>query len=83
MMKYRWGLLIVSGILIFLFVYTVNTIAAPSASLQVSFIDVGQGDSALIQDSSGFDVLIDGGRTSAGPTAVSYTHLTLPTILLV
>ena len=72
MMKYRWGLLIVSGILIFLFVYTVNTIAAPSASLQVSFIDVGQGDSALIQDSSGFDVLIDGGRTSAGPTVVAY-----------
>jgi competence protein ComEC len=46
--------------------------AAPEQSLQVSYINVGQGDSALIQDSNGFDVLIDGGRTSAGPTVVAY-----------
>jgi competence protein ComEC len=42
---------------------------APS---QISFINVGQGDSALIQDDSGFDILIDGGRTSAGPTVVAF-----------
>ena len=46
--------------------------AAPNQNLQVSFINVGQGDSALIRDSNGFDVLIDGGKTSAGPTVVAY-----------
>ena len=38
----------------------------------ISFIDVGQGDSALLQDTGGFDILIDGGPTSAGPDVVSY-----------
>ena len=71
-MKSRTGILIVFAILVLLFVYTINTKASPTAPLQVSFIDVGQGDSTLIQDSSGFDVLIDGGRTSAGPTLVAY-----------
>jgi len=46
--------------------------AAFSNSLKVSFIDVGQGDSALIQGADGFDVLIDGGRSSAGPTVVAF-----------
>lgn len=45
---------------------------APEGNLQVSFIDVGQGDSALLQDANGFDVLIDGGTLSAGPTVVAY-----------
>ena len=70
--QFRWGLLILFAILVLLFIYKINTLAAPTASLQVSFIDVGQGDSALIQDSSGFDVLIDGGKTSAVPTVVAY-----------
>jgi competence protein ComEC len=38
----------------------------------VTFINVGQGDSALIRDGSGYDVLIDGGQPSAGPTVVAY-----------
>jgi beta-lactamase superfamily II metal-dependent hydrolase len=46
--------------------------AAPSSTLQVSFINVGQGDSILLRDETGFDVLIDGGRPSAGPTVVAY-----------
>ena len=46
--------------------------ATPTQTLQVSFIDVGQGDSALIHGSDGFDILIDGGKTSAGPTVVEY-----------
>ncbi len=46
--------------------------AAPNQSLQVSFINVGQGDSALIRDSNNFDILIDGGKSSAGPTVVAY-----------
>lgn len=41
-------------------------------SLQVFYINVGQGDSILIHDSSGFDVLIDGGKTSAGQTVLAF-----------
>jgi competence protein ComEC len=36
----------------------------------VTFINVGQGDAALLRDGAGFDVLIDGGRTSAGPAVL-------------
>lgn len=43
-----------------------------SDGLQVSYINVGQGDAALIRDSGGFDVVIDGGRVAAGPTVVAY-----------
>lgn len=45
---------------------------ADSTIVEVSFIDVGQGDSALIHDDNNFDVLIDGGVRSAGPTVVAY-----------
>jgi competence protein ComEC len=37
---------------------------------QISFIDVGQGDAILLRDGSGFDVLVDGGRPSAGPAVL-------------
>jgi beta-lactamase superfamily II metal-dependent hydrolase len=40
----------------------------------VSFIDVGQGDAALLHDPTGCDVLIDGGKPSAGPTVLSYLN---------
>ena len=46
--------------------------SASSNTVDISFIDVGQGDSALLRDGNGFDVLIDGGRISAGPTVVAY-----------
>ena len=49
-----------------------NTSFANSNSLRVSYIDVGQGDAILLSDSNGFDILIDGGRASAGPTVVAY-----------
>lgn len=45
---------------------------AASTIVDVSFVDVGQGDSALIHDDNNFDVLIDGGVRSAGPTVVAY-----------
>jgi competence protein ComEC len=51
-----------------------DILAASNQSLRVSFIDVGQGDAILIQDASGFNILIDGGRASAGPTVVAYLH---------
>jgi competence protein ComEC len=71
-MNRRYFVLILITLLILLFAFTINTFAAPNGSLQVSFINVGQGDSALIQDQNGFDVLIDGGKSSAGPTVVGY-----------
>ena len=41
-------------------------------SIQVSFIDVGEGDSALIQNSDGYNILIDGGQISEGQTVLAY-----------
>ncbi|SFJ43333.1 competence protein ComEA helix-hairpin-helix repeat region [Halobacillus dabanensis] len=40
--------------------------------LEVHFIDVGQGDSTLIESPSGKTILIDGGRKSAGEEIVDY-----------
>jgi competence protein ComEC len=47
-------------------------VTASSSTVQVSYLDVGQGDSALIQSPDGFNILIDGGTGSAGPTVVAY-----------
>ena len=46
----------------------------PSQSAQgltVEFIDVGQGDSILLRDGAGFDVLIDGGPADAGAAVLA------------
>ncbi len=43
-----------------------------SSTFSAHFIDVGQGDSILLRDDTGFDILIDGGKSSAGPTVVAY-----------
>lgn len=45
----------------------------PSGSLSVSFIDVGQGDSALVQ-AGGTNHLIDAGRPEEGPGVVDFLH---------
>ncbi|HZW02631.1 MAG TPA: lamin tail domain-containing protein [Anaerolineaceae bacterium] len=46
---------------------------ARSGGLQnTTFLAVGQGDSIHLSDGQGFDVLIDGGKTSAGPTVLAY-----------
>ncbi len=45
---------------------------ASSGTVQASFINVGEGDSILLRDGNGFDVLIDGGKPSAGPRVVAY-----------
>jgi competence protein ComEC len=54
------------------FLITTRALGAVQDSLQVAYINVGQGDSILIKDQQGFNALIDGGRSSAGPTVVAY-----------
>jgi len=70
-----WGLpfsLLASAIVIAVLISNPRSSLASSNSLELSFLDVGQGDSTLLRDGNGFDVLIDGGKTSAGPTVVAY-----------
>jgi len=43
-----------------------------SSNLKVHFIDVGQGDSILIQCPNGSDILVDAGVPAEGPTVVDY-----------
>jgi len=46
-------------------------VLATTTEVTVHFIDVGQGDSMLI-DTSGSDVLVDGGTQASGSTVLSY-----------
>ena len=48
------------------------TLVSTSGKMIVSFIDVGQGDSELIQSPSGKVMLIDAGPTDAGSKVVKY-----------
>ncbi len=57
---------VISSIL-FLASYPVSPVRS-ATSQTTTFIDVGQGDSILIQDGMGFDALIDGGIVSQGVT---------------
>ena len=45
--------------------------AAPG-ELEAHFIDVGQGDSCWLRLPNGDDLLVDGGKSQAGPTVVAY-----------
>jgi len=47
-------------------------VRATSGTVQASFINVGEGDSILLRDGNGFDVLIDGGKPAYGPTVAAY-----------
>lgn len=49
-----------------------NITQSLNGDLKVSFIDVGQGDSVLIQTPAGKSILIDGGIQAAGEKVVSY-----------
>lgn len=51
---------------------TAVRLESPSAQTRVDFIRVGQGDSILLRDGNGFDVLVDGGRTSAGAAVLAH-----------
>jgi competence protein ComEC len=55
----------------FLLLLIMALVTGVSAELTVSYIDVGQGDSELLQ-SGGHNMLIDAGPSDAGPTVVNY-----------
>ncbi len=71
-MKLKWTILIVIGFTACILFSSLSVNAASTETVTVSFIDVGQGDSVLIRDGNGFDVLIDGGVSKADSPVVAY-----------
>lgn len=59
-------------LLVFMLTFTLGPLYASEASLEVHFIDVGQGDAALARLPSGQVMLIDGGTGSAAGKVVGY-----------
>ncbi len=61
----KWSILV--GILIMANIYTFQYVQflRPTTVLQVSFLDIGQGDAIYIRTPSGNDILIDGGPDDA------------------
>ncbi len=66
------SLAIIFGICCGFLIYITQAASSQPYSLQISFIDVGEGDAALIQNADGYNILIDGGKPSAGPTVLAY-----------
>ena len=60
--KFIFALLILTAILIWIAIFQVE---AGSQVLEVTFFDIGQGDSIFIETPSGHQILIDGGPSSA------------------
>ena len=48
--------------------------AQPSGSQTIVFLNVGQGDAAVLSDGAGFTALIDGGKPAAGALVTAYLH---------
>lgn len=69
--RLHWSLVIplLLALLILLAAWRAVSAGAP---LVVTYLNVGQGDSLLVRGPDGFDILIDGGKTNAGPTVVAY-----------
>ena len=53
------GALIAVSLLVF---FTYTTVAETYSTQTTTFLDVWQGDSALLEDGNGYEVLIDGGK---------------------
>ncbi len=49
-------------------------LARPAQNQATTFINVGEGDSALLSDGSGFNVLIDGGKPEQGTRVDTFLH---------
>jgi len=72
-MKYRVHISVCLVVVFIVFLVFVNHAnSSQEYVIQVTFIDVGQGDSSLIQNSDGYNLLLDGGKVSAGPTVLEY-----------
>lgn len=65
-------LVVILMVLILLSMGSLVGYAAIAEKVEIHFIDVGQGDSILIQTNTGKAVLIDGGDRSEGSTVVKY-----------
>lgn len=71
MRKFRWCYVIVYSFL--LVIYPVNTIhGEQQPNMEVHFIDVGQGDSILIETPANKTILIDGGTPESGKKIVDF-----------
>jgi competence protein ComEC len=53
------------------FILTIQSRSA-TTTVTASYINVGEGDSILLRDGNGFDVLIDGGRPGQGAVVAAY-----------
>lgn len=67
-MRYR-GLILLLPLL-----WGVKLSQAPTSSgnLEMTFIDVGQGEAIMITNGAGFEILVDGGRKSAGEHVLNF-----------
>ena len=63
---------LVSLLAVMLFATLMSHVSAAPGLLQAHFIDVGQSDSCWLRFPNGDDVLVDGSKPQAGPTAVAY-----------
>jgi competence protein ComEC len=73
MMRHKLISLVIAFILTCSLLVCIDHFANSQAyNIQVAFIDVGEGDSSLIQTSDGYNILIDGGIVSQGPTVLAY-----------
>ncbi|RLL47075.1 MBL fold metallo-hydrolase [Oceanobacillus piezotolerans] len=68
----RW----ISFLFILIFVFPAGIYADSNPPMRVHFIDVGHGDSVLIETPKGQSILIDGGQPDAGPKLVEYLKQT-------
>ena len=69
-MQRKPAVILLSLLLGLTFVFFTHSLASSGGFLRTLFMDVGQGDAALIQDAQDFNILIDGGKY-AGPTVIA------------
>lgn len=72
-MKWKTGLVYILCLLVVCGAVSVSQ-AGAGATQSTIFINVSEGDAALIRDGSGFDVLVDGGLSSMGVTVDAFLH---------
>lgn len=71
-MQNKTRIVIISLIFLLFSFSSVKAEQTNQSDMQVHFIDVGQGDSVLIQTPTGKNILIDGGPPKAGKKVIDY-----------